>query len=186
MPAALILDAAIALFKRYKALILAAPLLLALAVQTARIEGFLWIDGYKEKLAARDKTIADFVKAQEAAKAAQDAADKGVIDTQLEANRKLEEAHNENERLRAGAVARYVADNRVRQVNHCPSSGAAPAVVYRDTGQAAGNEVDPGMVAIAEPDLNSLTEAALQNAERGAFLNGLIDQGLGVRASEVD
>lgn len=52
MPLAIALDAAVALFKRYKSLFLIVPLLIAFAVQTARIEGFLWWDGYKAKVAA--------------------------------------------------------------------------------------------------------------------------------------
>ena len=52
MPLAIALDTLLALFKRYKSLFLIAPLLIALAVQTARIEGFLWFDGLKAKVAA--------------------------------------------------------------------------------------------------------------------------------------
>ena len=52
MPLAIALDAAVALFKRYKSLFLIAPLLIALAVQTARIEGFLWWKGYRAEIAA--------------------------------------------------------------------------------------------------------------------------------------
>ena len=52
MPLAIALDTLLALFKRYKSLFLIAPLLIALAVQTARIEGFLWWKGYKADRAA--------------------------------------------------------------------------------------------------------------------------------------
>ena len=52
MPIAIALDTLLALFKRYKSLFLIAPLLIALAVQTARIEGFLWWKGYKADRAA--------------------------------------------------------------------------------------------------------------------------------------
>ena len=52
MPLAIALDTLLALFKRYKSLFLIAPLLAALAVQTARIEGFLWWQGYKADRAA--------------------------------------------------------------------------------------------------------------------------------------
>ena len=47
MPIALALDTVLALFKRFRTLIPLALLAMALAVQTARIEGFLWWDGYK-------------------------------------------------------------------------------------------------------------------------------------------
>ncbi len=52
MPLAIALDTLLALFKRYKSLFLIAPLLIALGVQTARIEGFLWWQGYKADRAA--------------------------------------------------------------------------------------------------------------------------------------
>lgn len=46
------IDTAVALFKRFRSLFLIVPLLAALAVQTARIEGFLWWKGYKADRAA--------------------------------------------------------------------------------------------------------------------------------------
>ncbi|WP_156367210.1 hypothetical protein, partial [Novosphingobium sp. KN65.2] len=51
---------------------IALMLLTALAIQTIRIDGFLWIDGLADKLAARDKTIAEMIAAQATAKAEQE------------------------------------------------------------------------------------------------------------------
>ena len=69
MPLAIALDAAVALFKRYKSLFLIAPLLIALGVQTARIEGFLWFDGLKADLAECNANHAREVQEAEQARA---------------------------------------------------------------------------------------------------------------------
>jgi len=69
MPIALAMDTIIALFKRYKSLFLIAPLLIALAVQTARIEGFLWFDGLKADLAECKANHAREVQEAEQARA---------------------------------------------------------------------------------------------------------------------
>ena len=77
MPIALALDTVLALFKRFRTLIPLALLAMALAVQTARIEGFLWWDGYK---ADRAKFAAERAQWAEA-----DAINRGSINTLLTA-----------------------------------------------------------------------------------------------------
>lgn len=125
-------------------------------LQTVRIEGFLFIDGYKETLAERDKTIADIAVAQEQADLAQT---KMLADT----IQKYKEQANEAD-IRASAAAstgraaadRYADAHRVRadalcarQADTTPASPATPPV--------DGPSALPDMVAVPRKDYDVLT-----------------------------
>jgi hypothetical protein len=125
-------------------------------LQTVRIEGFLFIDGYKETLAERDKTIADIAAAQAQADIAQA---KMIADT----IQKYKERANEADTRAAAAAStgraaadRYAVTHRVRadalcarQADTAPTSPAAPP--------ADGPGALPDMVAMPRKDYDILT-----------------------------
>ncbi|CDO36069.1 hypothetical protein [Novosphingobium sp. KN65.2] len=82
---------------------IALMLLTALAIQTIRIDGFLWIDGLTDKLADRDKTIAEMIAVQEVAKAEQERVNDENEQRQAELARRADNAE-----LEAGELRRKV------------------------------------------------------------------------------
>ena len=166
MPLALALDTAIALFKRYKSLFLIAPLLIALAVQTARIEGFLWFDGYKADFAECKANHAREVQEAEQARAV--------------AKAKSDQLAKENERVhevrapanRAAAV-RYIDRHRIVRTE-------APATQARagdDPGAPVEAPADAVMVSSA--DVIACTDASTYALEAWEWIEGLRREGLG-------
>lgn len=162
MPAFAALDAAIAFLKRYKALIAIIPLCLALAWQTARIEGFLWFDGYKEKLqACRDekRLLVEAGKRNLQEQIAQRERDKATF------QRATERAKVNNVKERAlghSGLDRYIAANRVRKDyrgSTASNSGQGPA-------SGSADELPNGAVLVSEADLRICTDntAALVTA----------------------
>ena len=166
MPIALALDTIIALFKRYKSLFLIAPLLIALAVQTARIEGFLWFDGYKVNLAECKANHAREVQEAEQARAV--------------AKAKSDQLAKENERVhevrapanRAAAV-RYIDRHRIVRTE-------APATQARagdDPGASVEAPADAVMVSSA--DVIACTDASTYALDAFEWIEGLRREGLG-------
>lgn len=105
MPLAILLDTAFALFKRFRSLIPLAVLGMALAVQTARIEGFLWWDGYK---ADRAKFAAERAKWAEANRINRASIDKliGAITVQTAAVRALADESDRRQKAAREALGR--------------------------------------------------------------------------------
>ena len=166
MPLAIALDTLLALFKRYKSLFLIAPLLIALGVQTARIEGFLWFDGLKANLAeckanhAREVQEAEQARAEAKAKSDQLA---------KESTRAHEIRAPEN---RAAAV-RYIERNRiVRTEAPATESGAGD-----DPGAPAQAPADAVLVSSA--DVLACTDASTYALDAWEWIEGLRREGLG-------
>jgi len=168
MPIALAMDTIIALFKRYKSLFLIAPLLIALAVQTARIEGFLWFDGYKVNLAECKANHAREVQEAEQARAV--------------AKAKSDQLAKENERVhevrapanRAAAV-RYIDRYRIVRTE-------APATQARagdDPGASVEAPADAVMVAVPSADVIACTDASTYALDAWEWIEGLRREGLG-------
>ena len=140
---------------------------------------------------------AEIVKAEEKAKAAQDQADREALAADIDHARELEKAHAQNEKSTTSAVAAYAAANpasgacRVRQGSEAiisgPAGGTSGAAVRGDTGQPSGPEPTPApdMVAIPRTDLDWFAWEAMQNAERGQYLDGRISAKRAVKASDL-
>ena len=166
MPLALALDTIIALFKRYKSLFLIAPLLIALAVQTARIEGFLWFDGYKVNLAECKANHAREVQEAEHARAVAKAKSDQLA---KESTRAHEIRAPEN---RAAAV-RYIERNRIVRAE----APATQAGAGDDPGAPAQAPAVAGMVSSA--DVIACTDASTYALDAFEWIEGLRREGLG-------
>ena len=105
MPIAIALDTVLALFKRFRTLIPLALLAMALAVQTARIEGFLWWDGYKADRAKFAAERAQWAEANRINRASIDTLI-GAITVQTDAVRKLADERDRRTKAAAEALGR--------------------------------------------------------------------------------
>ena len=166
MPLAIALDTLIALFKRYKSLFVIAPLLVALGVQTARIEGFLWFDGLKANLDECKANHAREVQEAEQARA--------------EAKAKSDQLAKESERVheirapenRAAAV-RYIERNRIVRAE-APTTQAGAG---DDPGAPAQAPADAVLVSSA--DILACTDASTYALDAWEWIEGLRREGLG-------
>ena len=167
------LDTAIALFKRWRWLILAAPLVLALGVQTWRLSGV------KQDLTTARATIAQMQLASEQARAAQvalNAANQQLAERIAE-NATL--AHVQNRAAVSNAVADYAASHGLRKAcGSLASQADSPAVPSHPISPDSpdGDEV----VAVPRSDFEALARDALRGAEARTFLIDLANEGLAV------
>lgn len=171
MPIAIALDTILALFKRYKSLFVIAPLLIALAVQTARIEGFLWFDGLKADLAECKANHAREVREAEQARAEAKAKSDQLA---KESTRAHEVRAPEN---RAAAV-RYIERNRIVRTE-------APAPEARagdDPG--APDQAPADAVMVSSADILACTDASTYALDAWEWIEGLRREGLAAGASE--
>ena len=166
MPLAIALDTLIALFKRYKSLFVIAPLLVALGVQTARIEGFLWFDGLKANLDECKANHAREVQEAEQARA--------------EAKAKSDQLAKESERVheirapenRAAAV-RYIERNRIVRTE-APTTEARASDDPR-----APVEAPADAVMVSSADILACTDASTYALDAWEWIEGLRREGLG-------
>lgn len=166
MPLAIALDTLLALFKRYKSLFLIAPLLIALGVQTARIEGFLWFDGMKADLAKCKASHAREVQEAEQARAIAKAKSDQLA---KESTRVHEIRAPEN---RAAAV-RYIDRYRIVRAE-APASQAG-------AGDDPGAPVEAPAVAVmvSSADVIACTDASTYALDAFEWIEGLRREGLG-------
>lgn len=167
------LDTAIALFKRWRWLILAAPLALALGVQSWRL------NSTRADLAKAQTTIAGMQLASEQARAAQvalNAANQQLAERIAE-NATL--AHAENRAAVSRAVADYAAPHGLRKACGSIASQADPAAVPNHPGAPSGTDGDE-VLAVPRSDFEALSKDALRGAEARAFLIDLANEGLAV------
>ena len=145
-------------------------------VQTLRIEGFLFIHGYKQDLAAAQQEIAAW-------KAANQLANDRVAarDSQLEAvNKELTNATNTISDAAFGAahapIIRYRDTHRVSEI--CARGGGAETPpLSGDPEKPAGQAGPSDMVALPGPDYDHLTSAALQAAVDYEYFQALTRSG---------
>ena len=167
------LDTAIALFKRWRWLILALPLALALGVQTWRVRTI------EQKLIVARATIAQIQLASEQARAAQvalNAANQQLAERIAE-NATL--AHVQNRTAVSNAVADYSAAHGLRQSCGSLASQANRPAVPGDP--RAPDQADAiNVVAVPRSDFEALADDALRGAEARAFLIDLANEGLAV------
>lgn len=173
IPFAMGLDAAVAVLKRYKVLILVLPLLLALGVQSCRLKSA------KSDLTKAQATIAQMQTASEAARQAQITlnAQNAHLSQRIAENATL--AHVQNSANVAAAVSNYANRNSLRKACGSLTSQADPAAVPDHPGapdSPDGNEV----VAVPRSNFEALSKDALRGAESRAFLIDLANEGLAV------
>lgn len=166
MPLAIALDTLLALFKRYKSLFAIVPLLFALGVQTARIEGFLWFDGYKANLA---ECKADH--AREVQEAEQARADAKAKSDQLA--KETERAHEVRAPANRAAAVRYIDRYRIVRTE-------APATEARASDDpGAPVEAPADAVMVSSADVLACTDAATYALDAWEWIDGLRREGLG-------
>ena len=133
---------------------------------------------------AFDKQKAAYIAAQKEAEAKQKAADQSNIAGQLAAIRQQDAAHVQLEAARRAAVSEFRTAGRMRFEAACrPSIGAGETSLRDNPGQAPTGQADSDLVAIRPEDIEAFSQTELQNAERGEFLRGLVDQGLAIPQS---
>jgi hypothetical protein len=171
MPIALALDAAVALFKRYRIMITVVPLALALAWQTYQVSR------WKGKEAKAQATIAQMQLASEQARAAQLALNQTNqeliqrIATDAIARRKeLADATNR-------AVSDYASRHRVQ--DYCRRGGSSVAALPSDPGTPDSPQSDE-VLAVPRQDFDALAQDALRGAETRVWLIDQINAGLAV------
>lgn len=129
------------------------------AVQTVRIEGFLFLDGFKDRIEDLEQDLKDAEKASDGNRQAAERQVQVWEDTSGTVGRKNENEYRENRSVVRNAVRDYANANRVRsEVPICP---AAPAAEGTDTAVPVGMPPDTGLVAIGERDLQALADWAL-------------------------
>jgi hypothetical protein len=171
MPIALALDAAVALFKRYRILIAVVPMALALAWQTYQV------GRWKGREAKAQATIAQMQLASEQARAKQIA-----LNTQ---NAELSQRIAADATLRhaeiAAATNRAVSDyaSRHRVQDYCRRSGPGVAAVHPGAPTPDSPEQDD-ILAVPRQDFDSLAQDALRGAETRVWLIDQINAGLAV------
>lgn len=133
---------------------------------------------------AFDKQKAAYIAAQKEAEAKQKAADQSNIAGQLAAIRQQDAAHVQLEAARRDAVSEFRTAGRMRFEAACRSpSGAGVAPLRDNPGPPAGGQADSDLVAVKPEDIEAFSQTEVQNAERGEFLRGLVDQGLAIPQS---
>lgn len=166
------LDTAIALFKRWRWLVLAAPLALALGVQSWRLSGV------KQDLTTARATIAQMQLASEQARAAQVALNEQTKAKYEAAAKEADHEHAMQLDKALAAGERYATSHRVRW-NESVASGTDP----RAKGEGAGLPESPAaeafMVAVSKSDFDKCS--ALYPYAAGAYEWGqrLIKDGVG-------
>lgn len=165
------------------------PLQAALIVSLC-LSGWLW-RGKAKAIEQRDAALAEvvsqrykFEQTQKQAEAKQKAADQSNIAGQLAAIKQQDAAHVQLEAARRSAVSEFIAAGQLRTQAACRSPSGAGAAPLRDNPRPPADGQAPGdLVAVKPEQIDAWSEIELQNAERGQFLRGLVDQGLAVPQS---
>lgn len=136
-----------------------------------------------------------YVREQAAARTAQTRMDREALAADIDHALKLEQAHAENVDRTRTAVAVYAAAHPAagacRVLGQGDAAGAQRATVgsalRSDPGQPAGPQPEPAadLVAIPRIELEWFAWEAMQNAERGQYLDGRIASGRAVRAGDL-
>ena len=166
------LDTAIALFKRWRWLILAAPLAIALGVQSWRLSTC------KQSLQVARATIAQMQLASEQARAAQVALNEQTKAKYEAAAKEADHEHAMQLDKALAAGERYALSHRVRW-NESVASGADPRAKGEGAGLPESAPAEAFMVAVSKSDFDKCS--ALYPYAAGAYEWGqrLIKDGVG-------
>ena len=173
MPFAIALDAAIALLKRHRWLIIAAPLAIALAVQSWRL------NSTRADLAKAQTTIAQMELASEQARAAQVALNNANQELAQRIADNARNAHNQNRTAVDLAVRGYAASHSLHKACGGVTGKTDQAALHGHPG-APDSPYGDEVVAIPRSDLESLSRDALRGAEARVFLIDLANEGLAI------
>jgi len=124
--------------------------------QTIRIEGFLFIHGFKQDLADRDKQIVDMKAASKANRAEAERQAKEQQAKLDAATKDANDAYKQAQQVTDDRTRAYLASHRLRA--DCGISAPATVAEGKDSGVPAGVQADTGMVAIRETDLQALVD----------------------------
>lgn len=163
---------------------IALMLLSALVIQTLRIDGFLWIDGLTDKLAARDKTIAEMTAAQQIAAERQRQVNNQNEAKQADLARRADNAELEAGELRRkidglrNAADRFAASRRLLSLCGSPSSGPGTT----SQGDPAGDRDRPGAdaVLLTKPEYDEFVANTLRLERVRQWGDGLVTEGLAI------
>jgi hypothetical protein len=131
------------------------------------------------EIAGRKADRVTYEAAQEKAKARQAEKDRATADTFKSIAERVEYASREYEGAFRAAADSYVGRMRIKAAQGGGCGSVAPGV-RPNPGAPDGGQASSHMVALSREDFDRLTGQAMQNAERGAFLTALIDEGLAV------
>lgn len=148
-----------------------------LLVQTARIEGFLFIDGLKAENTELRETLASMEQAQELARKAQLALNKSISDKQNEIAR-LTDANETNRLKLAAAADRYASGNSLRKV--CPNIAGNDTAAESGIAQSS-NSPDPDAVILSRSDFDILNGNTARLMDVRAWGERMIAEGLAER-----
>lgn len=165
------LDAAIALFKRYRWLIIAAPLCLALAVQTWRLSGV------KRSLTDARATIVQMETASKAARQAQIALNQATEAAYKAEAERTDHAHTLalNDALRRSAA--YADRNRLHA--HC-SGSSGPGAAAAGSASEGGHGTSSDALVVTRSDFDTLNANTVRLKAINEWGQRLIEQGLAV------
>lgn len=156
-----------------KIYILAIGFLLLAIVQTVRIDGFLFIQGYRERLSAANQTIADMKQASKEAWAKQIALNEQRRKSDTDNAEKSDEAYKHEASNANDAAIRYIDRWRVRE-NSC-SSGPDSAAQSSNPGVPETMPADAVMVSAR--DVQACTGATAYAIEAHNHAVRLIESG---------
>jgi hypothetical protein len=171
MPIAIALDAALALFKRYRILIAVVPLTIALGIQTWRL------NSAKDALEDCRNDKALLVAASETNRQAQIAQREKEKAAYKRAYEIAEETHAKELASAHDSLDRYIAANRLRKDHRISTPGASGEGQTAGSGQEAGGETF--LVAVTERDLKICTDNTARLEAAYQWGQQLIKDGVG-------
>lgn len=140
-----------------------------------------WIEGDRAQIARLQGDLASVKQASDDAVRIQMAASEAIEARYSQLAKESVDAHQIAQTRVQAAVAAYAASHRVRTCTPSRDAiGPGAASVPANPEAPAGDGGDAALVGITRQDLDQLAGAAVQNAERGAFLQSIIDEGLAV------
>lgn len=160
----------------------------AAIIQTIRIDGFLWIDGLADKLADRDKTIAEMIAAQATAKAEQERVNDENEQRQAELARRADNAELEAGELRRKVDGLRAASDRFANARGmrglcegAPGRSGAPA-----QGDPADDRDGPGadLVVLTRPEYEEAVANSIRLERVRQWGQSLITEGLAIPVAE--
>jgi hypothetical protein len=136
----------------------------------------------------RELDRANYAKAQADAQAAQEASDLAISERYSALAKESDNEHSNSLKSVRRASDSYFSANRLRgnQAACSPASSTGPAPVPVDQPSPDRPGAKSGMVGLTKEDFDTLTGAALQAAERGNYLQALIDDGYALVIPDVE
>lgn len=173
IPFAMGLDAAVALFKRHRWLLIGLPLAIGLGIQTFRL------NSARADLLEKQAIISNMKLASEQARAEQIALNLRNHEILEKVSENARIAHAENRAVVSRAVADYAASHGLRKACGSIASQADSPAVPNHPGAPDSPDGDE-VVAVPRSDFEALSKDALRGAEARAFLIDLANEGLAV------